>query len=114
VLFATPGQKLSPPEAADQEEIPAQERQFSPCPGQQAACRRSNQPRGDLSSRTPPIWRQRAWPASVSPTRASSPAGHDRSRWAELPGGCIDARVGSAGLQPVFFLDGPCPTVPAC
>jgi len=24
------------------------------------------------------------------------------------------ARVGSAGLQPVFFLDGPRPTVPAC
>src|SRR5262245_5371018 len=33
---------------------------------------------------------------------------------ASCPGWRIAARVGSAGLQPVFFLDGPCPAVPAC
>jgi len=33
---------------------------------------------------------------------------------AELPGWSTAARVGSAGLLPVFFLVGPCPAVPEC
>src|SRR5262245_5431004 len=40
--------------------------------------------------------------------------GNSAARFLPTLGWRIAARVGSAGLQPVFFLDGPCPAVPAC